>query len=220
MRSVCALGEVSPGWPFASPCFDSAFNPFGILVPGGTFNRDNDPSFPATVDDFKLDMYEVTVGRFRAFVNAGGATQANPPPPGAGAHPLIVGTGWDPDWNMYYLPSDRAALEAGLLCSREYRTQTWTGSAGANENYPINCVDWYQAFAFCAWDGGRLSTEVEWNYAAAGGSEQREYPWGDSTPNTSLAVFECGIDGFYGCTFADILPVGSIAAGRGRLGTL
>lgn len=41
----------------------------------------------------------------------------------------------------------------------------------------MNCVTWYEAFAFCIWDGGRLPTQAEWNYAAAGGQEQRFYPW-------------------------------------------
>ncbi|AUX45468.1 uncharacterized protein SOCE26_069590 [Sorangium cellulosum] len=36
---------------------------------------------------------------------------------------------------------------------------------------PINRLDWYMALAFCAWNGGRLATEAEWNYAASGGSE-------------------------------------------------
>src|SRR4051812_49712045 len=40
-------------------------------IPGGTFNRLNDTKLPATVSDFRLDVYEVTVGRFRSFVNAG-----------------------------------------------------------------------------------------------------------------------------------------------------
>ena len=39
------------------------------LVPGGTYNRGSDPAlpatFPATVGDFWLDKYEITVGRFR-----------------------------------------------------------------------------------------------------------------------------------------------------------
>ena len=57
---------------------------------------------------------------------------------------------------------------------------------GANESLPINCITWYEAFAFCAWDGGFLPTEAEWNYAAAGGSEQRAYPW--SNPPTSTTI--------------------------------
>src|SRR5262245_17745957 len=36
-------------------------------VPGGTFNRLNNSAFPATVSAFRLDTYEVVVGRFRAF---------------------------------------------------------------------------------------------------------------------------------------------------------
>src|SRR6187549_509212 len=56
-----------------------------LLTPGGTYYRsyDNvdhfDRSFPATVSDFYLDKYEVTVGRFRAFVDAGMGTRKNPP---------------------------------------------------------------------------------------------------------------------------------------------
>ena len=51
--------------------------------------------------------------------------------------------------------------------------QTWTAN---NDNLPMNCITWFEAFAFCIWDGGRLPTELEWNYAAAGGSSQNVYP--------------------------------------------
>jgi hypothetical protein len=70
-----------------------------LLVPGGTYYRSyngvdfTDKSYPATVADFYLDKYEITVGRFRQFVNAGMGTQANPPAAGAGANPLIAGLG-------------------------------------------------------------------------------------------------------------------------------
>ena len=71
--------------------------------------------------------------------------------------------------------------------------QTWTDDVGANEDLPMNCIDWYESFAFCVWDGGRLATEAEWNYAAAGGSDQRPYPWSvsmdDVTIDTSYAVY-------------------------------
>jgi formylglycine-generating enzyme required for sulfatase activity len=170
-----------------------------LLVPGGTFDRSydgvdfKDPSYPATVDDFYLDKYEVTVGRFRAFVNAGMGTQAKPPAAGDGAHPLIPGSGWDPAWNTN-LAADTARLKGAMKCWAQY--QSWTDTPAGNESRPMNCLDWYTAFAFCAWDGGRLATEAEWNYAASGGSEQRYYPWRWSPPaytpiDDSYAVY-CG----------------------------
>jgi formylglycine-generating enzyme required for sulfatase activity len=39
-------------------------------VPGGTYNRLNNPSYPATVRPFRLDRFEVTVGRFRRYVDS------------------------------------------------------------------------------------------------------------------------------------------------------
>jgi sulfatase modifying factor 1 len=160
-----------------------------LLVPGGTFDRSYDgvdyldPNYPATVSDFYLDKYEITVGRFRVFVNAGVGTQVSPPAAGAGANPLVTGSGWDSTWNTN-LAANRAALTTNLKCQSGY--QTWTDTPGINESRPVNCLDWYTAFAFCAWDGGRLATEAEWNYAASGGNEQRYYPW--SSPGTSTTI--------------------------------
>jgi formylglycine-generating enzyme required for sulfatase activity len=156
-----------------------------------------DKSYPATVADFYLDKYEITVGRFRQFVNAGMGmgmgTQASPPASGAGVHPLIAGSGWNSAWNTS-LQTNTAALTTALKCNSSY--QTWTDTAGSNESRPQNCINWYEAFAFCAWDGGRLATEAEWNYAAAGGSEQRAYPWSNPPTSTTIddsyAVYCCG----------------------------
>jgi formylglycine-generating enzyme required for sulfatase activity len=45
----------------------------------------------------------------------------------------------------------------------------------------IAALTWHEADALCRWDGGRLPTEVEWEYAARG-SDGRRYPWGDAEP--------------------------------------
>lgn len=188
-------------------------------VPGATFIRNYDGVLltssggkSATVSTFYLDKFEVTVGRFRKFVEdfdtwVGGGN----PTAGAGTH---AGTGWDASWP---LAADAATLTSNLSCAA---AGTWTGSAGANEARPMTCMNWYEAFAFCIWDGGYLPTESEHNFAASGGAQQRVYPW--SSPATSTALdytqsqYNCGGDGCSGTS--ENLVVGSLPAGAARWG--
>jgi formylglycine-generating enzyme len=197
------------------------------VAPDGSFG---DMSAPATVSNFRLDKYVVTVGRFRAFVHAGMGTRLNPPSVGVGAHAKIPGSGWDPAWNAS-LATNTAALIAAIKCDASF--QTWTDAPGTNEDRPINCITWYEAAAFCAWDGGYLPTDAEWNYAAAGGAQQRAFPW--SNPPGSLTPIDsahasysldgegtnasvCIGDGMPACAVTDLVVVGTKPAGDGRWG--
>ncbi|HEX8111774.1 MAG TPA: formylglycine-generating enzyme family protein [Kofleriaceae bacterium] len=202
------------------------------LVSGGAYLRSydtvsdgyySDKYAPATISSVRLDKYEVTVGRFRAFLAEGLGTQAKHPDTGKGAHKSIPGSGWEASWNSNLAP-DTTTLATALKstsCS-SIGVNTWTDMPGRNENLPINCVTWYEAMAFCVWDGGYLPSEAEWNYAAAGGSEQRAYPWstppGDLTIDISHASYDCMADGYSTCRLTDIMPVGSTPAGDGRWG--
>ncbi len=57
------------------------------------------------------------------------------------------------------------------------------------DSHPINCVTWDQSRAYCQWvhgGGGDLPTEAQWEYAAAGGAMDWEYPWGNDAPANQL----------------------------------
>jgi formylglycine-generating enzyme len=197
---------------FSAPCSDDLPVPGGSFVMGsaeGVGFPSERPTRPATVAFFYLDKYEVTVGRFRRFLNS---FEGDGFAEGAGAHPLLPGSGWQSTWSGQ--DSD------GIAFSVNECGGPWTATPGASEARPITCVTWYQAFAFCVWDGKRLPTEAEWEFAAVGGAEQRTYPWGETRPTSALAVFGCSYDGLPDCSDADLPFAGSVSGGRGRFGQL
>ena len=200
---VCALVASScTGAPGTSSCGLAGDESCcaSSAVPGGTYDRFADAAFPATISGFRLDRYEITVGRLRAFFEAkAGDLRAAPPTPGAGAHPKIANSGWRASFDVR-LPGSWTEINdrlgaAGCTMGGDNNdggAATWTAAPGPYESLPITCIDWYTLFAFCAWDGGRLPTDAEWGFAAMGGNERRAYAW--SNPADPAPALTWGVD--------------------------
>jgi sulfatase modifying factor 1 len=216
-----------------------------LPVTGGTYYRTytnlgsgpTSEADPATVSSFRLDKYLVTVGRFRQYLNYLTSSSGAPPADGSGIHTHLNGglglsnsatpgtyeTGWDgADFNANIPTGPDAASSPWFESGGP--GNTWTTTPGTRESVPINDVNWYEAYAFCIWDGGFLPSDAESEYAAAGGSQQREYPWGSTDPGTmnQYAIYDCYYPGSGECTDstaqAHVAPVGTAALGAGYWG--
>jgi formylglycine-generating enzyme required for sulfatase activity len=188
-----AVSGQDAGTPEAHSCCESLWVPGGAFEMGyseeevadgaalAAFDRDH----TVRINGYYLDRFEVTRARFMHFAQAYTPFLAQD----RGAHPRIEGSGWQEEWNRY-LPPDSAALldqvfaeGTDTLGSRDADTPVALETVALDE--PVGRLSWFVAFAFCAWDGGRLPTEAEWEFAAAGGIEDRVYPWGNDAAHVA-----------------------------------
>jgi formylglycine-generating enzyme required for sulfatase activity len=153
------------------PC-DAESEDDRVCIPGGAMllgsrrllmadYTDAAPERLVALDRFWIDRREVSVGDFRAALNEGFTPPALPE---VGADPL---------------PDD--VLER---C-------TFTPVVADRESYPLNCVTWETARAYCRFREGELLTEAQWEYVAttAGHPRKVPYPWGDTEPDCGSVVF-------------------------------
>jgi formylglycine-generating enzyme required for sulfatase activity len=205
-----------------APCVDGVSCCETIWVPGGDYEMgkassyEPDAHFPRHVSGFYLDRFEVTVGRFSVFKDL-----YRLPVQGAGRHPMFANSGWQEAWEALPHPDIEGKSivpRTGEELLEQISTQcpepgrTW---GNVDTLLPANCVNWYVAFAFCAWDGGRLPTEAEWNYAAAHGDAARPYPWSVDENDTGFGPINAAFNTELAEPLLAPVAVGSFPAGRG-----
>jgi formylglycine-generating enzyme required for sulfatase activity len=196
-----------------------------VRVPAGTYSLGSNAHYPeeapvhrVEVGDFWIDRHTVTNEQYAAFVSATGYVTVAERPldpadfPGAPAENLVPGS-------MVFTGTP------GPVDLR-HLSQWWTWTPGASwhqpegrgsdlrdrARHPVVHVAYEDAEAYCAWSGGLLPTEAQWEAAARGGLEGAAYVWGNrpERPSERLANYWHGdfpwrADPGYGAT----MPVGS-----------
>lgn len=154
----------------------------------------------AHIHDGFVDANEVTVGRFRQWVNAGMPTPA-------------IGTNVFNGLTWTSRIADRVRGASTSDDGGDCRTSavsgpsqcTWSPTVGPNERLPINCVSRSTALAFCWWDGKHLATEAAWEYVARNRGANVE-PWGTEVFTIANPCIRGDVGAFTGQCPVESLP--------------
>jgi formylglycine-generating enzyme required for sulfatase activity len=130
-----------------------------VLIPAGTFmmgcvpdplcETDEMPAHRVTLSRaFWMSRTETTVAAFRRFTEE------------TGHRTTAELDGWS---------FTSVGREAVKTAGADWRSPGFE----QDERHPVVQVSWYDADAYCAWMGGRLPTEAEWEYAARAGQEKK-----------------------------------------------
>jgi sulfatase modifying factor 1 len=148
----------------------------GTATPHFVVDAEGPPYNFSVQRDFFMDKYEVTNRRFARFVFEATYTTEAEKFGWSFVHELAI-----PSETLQTITQSVQGAEWWLPVQDAY----WFSPEGpltsisGRLDHPVVHVSHRDAAAFCKWNGGRLPTEGEWEYAARGGKRMRMYAWGN-----------------------------------------
>ena len=95
----------------------------------------------------------------------------------------------------FYMPQTEVTIGQMKACIERGPCEAWSSNGGyatlvswadrlaEGEEYAIRDVPYRQMLAYAEWVGGRLPTELEWEFAARSRGTNNDFPWGAELPN-------------------------------------
>ncbi|XP_070394380.1 formylglycine-generating enzyme isoform X1 [Dermacentor albipictus] len=158
-----------------------------VFVRGGEFVMGTDkpifvadgenPARPVRVDDFYIDVHEVSNAEFERFVKATGhRTEAE-----TFGDSFVLDSAISEETKKGITQAVAAAPWWLPVKGADWRHPEGPDSHIHDRmDHPVVHVSWNDAVAFCKWSGKRLLTEAEWEYACRTGLKNRLFPWGNN----------------------------------------